>query len=110
MSNLTPKPAGISVNRNTRELTITWKDGSYCAYPFDGLRAICPCVECKEGHANMGGPPDLGKLRNTPATDLTIEKAEAVGTYAIQFYWSDKHWTGIYTWAYLHLACAGDTA
>jgi DUF971 family protein len=108
MTNNTPKPAGISVNRTIRELIITWQDGTDCAYPFDGLRAICPCVGCKGGHSQMGGPPDVEKLYNTPATDLTVDNVQAVGTYAIQFHWSDGHWTGIYTWDFLRQACRGE--
>jgi DUF971 family protein len=110
MSNPTPKdipprPKGVTVDREQAEVIIKWNDGQECRYPFDGLRAICPCVGCKGGHANMGGPPDLDLLRNTPPTGLTIDQVQAVGTYAIQFYWSDGHWTGIYTWSYLKQAC-----
>ncbi len=86
-------------------MVITWQDGTDCRYPFDGLRAICPCVECRGGHAHMGGPPDKEILFSTPATDLSVENVQAVGSYAIQFQWSDGHWTGIYTWDYLRQAC-----
>ena len=99
------KPADVKVDRNTREMIIRWHDGPECRYPFDGLRAICPCVECKGGHANMGGAPDRVALYETPPTDLTVEGVQAVGSYAIQFQWSDGHWTGIYTWEYLRAAC-----
>lgn len=102
----TPKPADVKVDRQTRQMIIRWNDGEVCHYPFDGLRAICPCVECKGGHAHMGGPPDRAALYQTPATDLTVEGAQAVGAYAIQFQWSDGHWTGIYTWEYLRAACS----
>ena len=53
------KATAVTADRNSKELIISWSDGAECRYPFAGLRAICPCVECKGGHANMGGPPDV---------------------------------------------------
>ena len=100
-----PRPADVKVDRHIRQMIIRWNDGQECHYPFDGLRAICPCVECKGGHVHMGGPPDREALYQTPTTDLTVEGVQAVGSYAIQFQWSDGHWTGIYTWEYLRAAC-----
>ena len=35
---------------------------------------------------------------------IVIEQVQAVGTYALQFQWSDGHYTGIYTWTYLRSA------
>lgn len=100
-----PKPTNVIADRQKRLLTIQWNDGTSCDYPFDGLRAICPCVSCKGGHSNMGGPPDHQKLYHSPETDLTLEGLQAVGSYALQFNWSDGHWTGIYTWDYLREGC-----
>lgn len=95
------KPVGVKADRNERLLKITWDDGHISHYPFAGLRAACPCVECKGGHANMGAPGDPAILVNAPASDVTVEKLDAVGAYALQFMWSDGHYTGIYTWDYL---------
>ncbi len=99
------RPVGITADRNERTLTIRWGDGHESRYPLAGLRAVCPCVECKGGHANMGGPPDVEKVRDTPNVGVNLEKVETVGSYALQFQWSDGHWTGIYTWEYLRQAC-----
>lgn len=99
------RPAGITANRNQHLLIIHWNDGHQSQYPFAGLRAICPCVSCKGGHANMGGPPDPTIVRDTPPSDLTVERIDPVGNYAILFYWSDGHATGIYNWEYLRAAC-----
>lgn len=100
------RPAGITADRNERVVTIRWEDGKECHYPFAGLRAICPCVECRGGHANMGGPPDLQLLHEAQDENLNLERIETVGSYALQFYWSDGHYTGIYTWDYLRRACS----
>ncbi|MCB8916603.1 MAG: DUF971 domain-containing protein [Ardenticatenaceae bacterium] len=105
MSTPRTRPAGITADRNERILTITWGDGHVSRYSFAGLRAVCPCVECKGGHANMGGPPDPRVVRDTPPGDLNLEAIERMGSYALNFRWSDGHWTGIYTWEMLRAAC-----
>lgn len=102
---MTMKPTGVKADRNERVVRITWSDGKECTYTFAGLRAICPCVECKGGHANMGGPPDMDAYRAADDPDLNLEKLEAVGSYALQFVWSDGHYTGIYSWEYLRQTC-----
>ena len=99
------KPTGVTADRTRRIVTINWNDGDSCAYSFAGLRAICPCVSCRGGHENMGGPPDKTLLRNARDDELTLESVNAVGSYALQFVWGDGHSTGIYTWAYLYEAC-----
>jgi DUF971 family protein len=98
------KPTAVTADRQQRLLTITWADDHESRYPFAGLRAICPCVECKGGHAHMGGPPDPQLVRDAEG-DVNLERVEAVGAYALQFFWSDHHNTGIYTWSYLRDAC-----
>jgi prepilin-type processing-associated H-X9-DG protein len=99
------RPTAVTADRNERTLSISWADGHVSRYSFDGLRAVCPCVECKGGHANMGAPPDPSAVRDAEPTDLNLERVEAVGSYALQFFWSDGHWTGIYTWDLLRAAC-----
>ena len=99
-----PKPTGVTADRNERVLIVKWNDGHESHLPFAGLRAICPCVECKGGHDNMGGPPDLEVLQNTRDESVNIEKVGAVGSYALQIEWSDGHTGGIYTWSFLRQA------
>ncbi len=91
-------PTAVKADKSTRTLTINWEDGHISNYPFAGLRAACPCVECKGGHDNMGGPCDPAQMIAAPDSDVTVEKLGAVGAYALQFNWSDGHFTGIYTW------------
>lgn len=101
----TIQPTGVQADRTQRVVNISWSDGSTCALPFAGLRAICPCVECRGGHSQMGQPPDLEQLHSAQDEALTLEEVTAVGSYAIQFMWSDGHYTGIYTWDFLRQAC-----
>lgn len=98
------RPTNVTADRNQRLLIIEWSDGHTSRYPFAGLRLICPCVECRGGHENMGGPPDLEALRQARDETINIESVGAVGSYALQFQWSDGHWTGIYTWEFLRQA------
>jgi DUF971 family protein len=98
------QPTGITADRQQRLLTITWADGHESRYPFAGLRAACPCVECKGGHANMGAPADPHTVRDASG-DISLQRLEQVGAYALQLFWSDGHATGIYTWTYLRDAC-----
>jgi DUF971 family protein len=53
----------------------------------------------------MGAPPDPRDVRDAPETELTLERIEPVGSYALQFFWGDGHSTGIYTWQMLRQAC-----
>ncbi len=98
----TIRPTGVKADRNERILTISWEDGSVSRYSFAGLRAVCPCVECQGGHANMGQPADKALLATAVDPDLSLNGIEPVGSYALQFEWSDGHYTGIYTWQYLY--------
>ncbi len=100
-------PTGITANRQTRELTITWNDGHESVYSFSLIRHACPCAECRGGHENMRSDPDpvvfLMPDEDAPATRL--KNLEAVGTYAMTPEWEDGHHYGIYNWNYLRNLC-----
>ncbi len=103
----TPRPTGITADRDRKILVITWNDGHLSEYPFAGLREACPCAECRGGHENMGGPPDPGVffIPLSPAKSDRLTDLQAVGNYALQFTWADGHQYGIYTWDYLRGLC-----
>jgi DUF971 family protein len=106
----TPKPTGITLDRNVGELIVTWADGAVCHYPLSQLREACPCVECRGGHENMGpqgDPQNLLELK--PARSYHVDRLELVGNYALQPFWDDKHHTGIYTWDYLRRLCPSES-
>ena len=107
-ANLSSRPTNVTADRNKRRVFISWDDGHESEYSFDGLRAVCPCVACKGGHAQMGQPPEPRVVRDTPATELSLKQVSAVGSYALQFIWTDGHMTGIYTWEMLRQACPCD--
>jgi DUF971 family protein len=70
---------------------IDWSDGQTCRYPARELRLNCGCAECVEEWSQR-------KLLNpaTVPTDIRAEDYLMVGRYAVQFLWSDAHYTGIY--------------
>ncbi len=101
------KPAGITANRQTRQLSITWSDGHESVYSFSLLRHACPCAECRGGHQYMSAEPDP-LVFQLPEEDLPatrLQNIEPVGTYALTPAWEDGHHFGIYTWAYLRSLC-----
>lgn len=98
------RPTNVVADRRRRELVIRWNDGLESHYTFAGLRAVCPCVLCQGGHANMGRPADRLLLQRAQNDDLNLEAIVPVGSYAVQLRWNDGHDTGIYTWTYLHEA------
>jgi DUF971 family protein len=99
------KPTSIQISKSRRILTATWPDGHKSEYGWDGLRAACPCAECRGGHENMGGPPDPTVFDLIPMQQFQLIGADLVGTYGLQPLWADGHKYGIYTWAYLRGLC-----
>ncbi len=103
-------PAEITLRQTANELVIHWSDGQMCRYPVGPLRMACPCAECRGGHANMGRAGDPENLLDlVPRQQYAVERLEIVGNYALQFFWSDGHHAGIYTWEYLHRLCPRET-
>ncbi len=104
---MSTSPRNISANRQTRVLTIDWDDGHTSNYPFELLRAACPCASCRGGHEYMSATPDPDvfsrSLGDTPATRMVT--VEGIGSYAISIQWEDGHQYGIYNWPYLRALC-----
>jgi len=96
-------PKTIKLAGQPGALTIEWSDGHLSTYPYSYLRDKCPCATCSElgspGSATPSPFPILG------ARPLEPERAELVGRYALQIYWSDGHSSGIYSFDYLRLSC-----
>ena len=99
------KPKTIQISKSRRVVIIPWQDGHTSEYPFDGLRAACPCAECKGGHENMGTPPDPTVFDLKPTQTYELLGADLVGSYAVQFLWQDGHKYGLYGWDYLRGLC-----
>ncbi|MEE9216102.1 MAG: DUF971 domain-containing protein [Anaerolineales bacterium] len=104
---MTARPSKISASRSQGLLIIEWEDGHHSEYPLAGLRAACPCAECRGGHEGMGksGNPDMLEIPLAPAGSIELNSMEGVGNYALQLVWKDGHAYGIYTWEYLRQLC-----
>lgn len=86
-------------------VAISWEDGHESIYLYEDLRSACPCAKCT-GHS--GKPRFKKKIpvrTGTGDTGIRALKTELVGHYAVKFYWSDRHDTGIYPFDYLRDIC-----
>ena len=81
-------------------LRITWADGRVCRYAAPALRRACPCAQC----VNEWTGQRVLKAEAV-SDDLIIANLAIVGRYALNFVWSDRHETGIYSFRYLRELC-----
>ena len=81
-------------------IAIHWADGHTCLYPHRELRLQCRCAEC------IGEWPNRRTLdTDTVPQDVVAVDYMTVGRYALQFLWSDTHYTGIYPYTLLRELC-----
>ena len=90
-----PTPTEINLHQASRKLEIAFTDGARFELPFEFLRVYSPSAEVR-GH----GPGQ--EVLQTGKREVLINAAEPVGLYGINFFFSDGHDTGIYSWEYLH--------
>lgn len=81
-------------------LRITWADDTVCHYTAPVLRRACPCAQC----VNEWTGQRVLKA-DAVSDDLIITNLALVGRYALNFVWSDRHETGIYSFRYLRGLC-----
>ena len=92
---------GVSrVELDGQDVRIIWTDGRICEFTATYLRLNCSCAECVEEwtHRRLLDPASV------PA-NLRAEDYLPVGRYALQFLWSDAHYTGIYPFEVLRALC-----
>ena len=87
-------------NQNTNTFTIKFDDGFSAEVTSKALRENCPCAECKGEEVLLHKYVPRNQKPLTKESYI-LEKAQMVGTYAMQFFWKDGHNTGIYNWEYL---------
>jgi DUF971 family protein len=88
-------PTNLQALREQHSLRITWGDGEH-DLPFVYLRQQCECAHC----VNEWTGERILDPRSVPA-DISIEKMDLVGNYAVRVVWSDGHNSGLYTWSRL---------
>jgi len=90
---MTDPPTNIRALQSQQTLEVTWPEGTVNRLPYLMVRSECPCATCRNewtGERVL----DPGSI---PA-DLKLTGMENIGTYAVQFAWSDGHSSGIFTW------------
>jgi DUF971 family protein len=90
-----PTPTDIKLHQASLKLEIAFTDGARYELPFEFLRVYSPSAEVR-GH----GPGQ--EVLQTGKRNVLINAAEPVGLYGINFFFSDGHDTGIFSWEYLH--------
>ena len=90
-----PSPTDIKLHQTSRKLEIAFDDGTHFEIPFEFLRVYSPSAEVR-GHGPGPEVLQVGKR------EVLINAAEPVGLYGINFFFSDGHNTGIYSWEYLY--------
>jgi DUF971 family protein len=102
-----PSPVKIKLAGENNTLVVEWSDGHRSAYPYRYLRDRCPCATCT-GHDYAPAKPPASTAAVLPilgAKPLRPERAELVGRYAVQIFWSDGHSSGIYAFNFLRELC-----
>ncbi|HET9404733.1 MAG TPA: DUF971 domain-containing protein [Burkholderiales bacterium] len=90
-----PQPTEIRLHQQSRILELAFADGSLFRLPCEFLRVYSPSAEVR-GHGPGQEVLQVGKK------NVEITRIEPVGSYAIQFTFSDGHDTGIYSWDLLY--------
>jgi len=93
-------PKALALKRAAQELHVTWQDGVETVYSAAKLRKNCPCATCNEERSKQSRVL-LPVLKQASSGPLTLDDAKLVGTYEIQFIWSDGHTAGIFDYKYL---------
>ena len=91
----TPAPTAITVHQQSRQLEISFEDGSSFRIPFELMRVYSPSAEV-QGH----GPGQ--EVLQTGKRQVEIVGIEPVGNYGVKPTFSDGHDSGIFTWQYLY--------
>ncbi|MCH8262647.1 MAG: DUF971 domain-containing protein [Proteobacteria bacterium] len=95
MNKESPQPVLIKLHQKSRILEISFSDGQNFDLSCELLRVYSPSAEVK-GH----GPGQ--SVLQTGKENVSIEKVEPVGHYAVKLIFNDGHNTGLYSWAYLY--------
>lgn len=90
-----PQPTELTLHQASRVLEVAFDDGARFRIPFELMRVYSPSAEV-QGH----GPGQ--ETLQTGKREVSVDRLELVGHYAVQPTFSDGHDTGIFTWVYLY--------
>jgi DUF971 family protein len=84
------------IEESDREVSIKWSDDTETRFSAAQLRRSCPCATC----VNEWTGEKILKAESVP-DDLSFSSISIVGRYALNFHFSDRHDTGIFSFQYL---------
>lgn len=90
-----PNPVEINLHQKSKQLEVSFDDGSRFHFPCEFLRVFSPSAEVR-GHGPGQEVLQVGK------EEVNIDGIEPVGNYAIKLIFSDGHDSGIYSWDLLY--------
>ena len=90
----------VIINIDNDKVFVNFDDGHLGKYLARSLRLNCACAECIE---EWTGKPLLNPF--TVDSNIVVEDYLLVGKYAVQFLWSDGHFTGIFPFEVLRKLC-----
>lgn len=88
-------PTELRFSKSKQALQVTFDDGAAFALPYRMLRLESPSADV-QGHGSGPKPPPP-----IVSDDISVNKADPVGRYAVRIHFSDGHSNGLFTWAYL---------
>ena len=91
-------PSEIKLQKKSRQISISFDDGSHFELPFEYLRVHSPSADV-QGH----GPGQ--EILQKGKENVQVTNIEPVGHYAVRLVFDDGHDTGLYAWDYLYLLC-----
>ena len=91
----TPIPTEMKLHQQSRIFEIAFDTGERFELIYEFLRVYTPSAEAR-GHGVGQEVLQLGKR------EVTIERLETVGNYAIRPVFSDGHDSGLYSWDLLY--------
>ena len=91
-----PQTVPDDVHLGAIGVRIKWTTEEVHTFPYRYLRLQCGCASCVE---EMTGRQILNVAEVTD--DIIVVDYIVVGSYALQFLWSDGHSTGIYPYRML---------
>ncbi len=91
----TPIPSEIKLHQKSRRLELIYEGGEAYSLEYEYLRVFTPSAEAR-GH----GPGQ--ETLQTGKRDVTVDRIEPVGTYALRPIFSDGHDSGLYSWDLLY--------
>lgn len=100
-------PGLIELERRDGDMVLRYEDGTAYEVDYRTLRLFCPCAGCSPKRGEADRRAEL--VASIEALVIEKPRVGAVGSYALNFEWSQGCNSGIYTFERLYkLACGED--